>query len=87
MSAVYKKLLNYCLNFIIYFNFMKTELLKILIKVLIYALSLIAAYFGVTSLTSCSTSRDVVIKGRATIVTSDTTFIDHSRLFNYSYPH
>lgn len=66
---------------------MKTELLKILIKVLIYALSLIAAYLGVTSLTSCSTSRDVVIKGRSTILTTDTTYIEHNRLINYSYPY
>lgn len=62
---------------------MKTELFKILIKVLIYALSLIAAYLGVTSLTSCSTSRNVDIHGRATIVTHDTTFVEHTRLFNY----
>ena len=64
---------------------MKTELLKILIKVLIYALGLIATYLGVTSLTSCSTSRDVVVKGRAVIVTNDTTIIDHGRVFNYNY--
>lgn len=62
---------------------MKTELLKILIKVLIYALSLIAAYLGVTSLTSCSTSRDVVVRGRAVIVTTDSTFIEHNRNFDY----
>ena len=62
---------------------MKTELLKILIKVLIYALSLIAAYLGVTSLTSCSSSRDIVVRGRAVIVTSDTTFVEHNRNFDY----
>lgn len=62
---------------------MKTELLKILIKVLIYALSLIAAYLGVTSLTSCSSSRDVVVRGRAFIVTTDTTFVEHNRNFDY----
>lgn len=62
---------------------MKTELLKILIKVLIYALSLIAAYLGVTSLTSCSSSRDVVVRGRAVIVTTDTTFVEHNRNFDY----
>lgn len=62
---------------------MKTELLKILIKVLIYALSLIAAYLGVTSLTSCSSSRDVVVRGRAVIVTTDSTFVEHNRNFDY----
>ncbi len=63
---------------------MKTELLKILIKVLIYALSLIAAYLGVTSLTSCSTSRDVVVRGRAVIVTTDSTFVEHNRYLDYN---
>ena len=64
---------------------MKSEWLKILIKVFIYALGLIASYLGVTSLTSCSTSRDVVVRGRAVIVTNDTTIIDHGRVFNYNY--
>ena len=64
---------------------MKTDLLKMFIKVLIYALGLIASYLGVTSLTSCSTSRDVVVRGRAVIVTNDTTIIDHGRVFNYNY--
>lgn len=63
---------------------MKTELLKILIKVLIYALSLIGAYLGVTSLTSCSSSRDVVVRGRAVIVTTDSTFVEHNRNFDYN---
>ena len=62
---------------------MKKDFLVIIIKVLIYALSLIAAFLGVTSLTSCSTSRNVDIRGRATIVTSDTTYVEHTRLFNY----
>ena len=64
---------------------MKTELLKILIKVLIYALSLIGAYLGVTSLTSCSSSRDVFVRGRAVIVTTDSTFIEHNRNFDYHF--
>lgn len=62
---------------------MKSELLKILIKVLIYALGLIATYLGVTSLTSCSSSRDVVVRGRAVIVTTDSTFVEHNRNFDY----
>ena len=62
---------------------MKKDFLVILIKVLIYALGLIATYLGVTSLTSCSTSRDVVVRGRAVIVTTDSTFIEHNRNFDY----
>lgn len=56
---------------------MDKEIIKIIIKVAIYALGLIAAYFGVTSLASCSTSHNVVTRGRATIVTVDTTIVKH----------
>lgn len=56
---------------------MKIEFLKIIIKVAIYALGLIAAYFGVTSLTSCSTSHSVSSRGVSRIVTIDTTFVKH----------
>jgi hypothetical protein len=57
---------------------MKMEIIKIIIKVLLYALGLIAAYFGVTSLTSCSTSHNVVVRGRSTIVSIDTTIVNHN---------
>lgn len=43
-----------------------------------YALGLIAAYFGVTSLTSCSTSHNVSVRGRTTIISVDTTHVSHS---------
>ena len=56
---------------------MKTEIIKIIIKVALYALGLIAAYFGVSTLTSCSTSHNVVASGRTSIVTVDTTFVEH----------
>lgn len=56
---------------------MKKDLLVIVIKVAIYALGLVAAYFGVTSLSSCTYSRSTIGEGRATIVTIDTTFIQH----------
>lgn len=52
-------------------------MIKIIIKVALYALGLIAAYFGVTSLTSCSTSHKVVASGRTTIVSVDTTIVKH----------
>lgn len=57
---------------------MKKEIVQIIIKVALYALGLIAAYFGVTSLTSCSTSHNVVVSGRSTIVSVDTTIVKHS---------
>lgn len=57
---------------------MKKEVIKIIIKVALYALGLIAAYFGVSTMTSCSTSHNVVASGRTTIVSVDTTIIKHS---------
>lgn len=56
---------------------MKKEIIQIILKVAIYALGLIAAYFGVTSLASCSTSHSCSVCGRATIVTVDTTYVKH----------
>ena len=56
---------------------MKKDLLVIAIKVAIYALGLVAAYLGVTSLSSCAFSRSSVAEGCATIITTDTTFISH----------
>lgn len=56
---------------------MKTEIIKIIIKVAIYALGLIAAYLGVTSLTSCSTSYSTQSSGTARIITVDTTIVKH----------
>lgn len=60
-----------------YFCIMKTEIIKIIIKVALYALGLIAAYFGVTSLASCSTFHNVDACGRTTIVSVDTTIVKH----------
>lgn len=57
---------------------MKKEILQIIIKVAIYALGLIAAYLGVTSLSSCTYSRSSIAEGRATIITVDTTYIQHN---------
>ena len=57
---------------------MKKEIIKIVIKVLIYALGLIATYLGITSLTSCSSSSCVSSCGVARIVTIDTTFVKHN---------
>lgn len=57
---------------------MKKDIVKIIIKVALYALGLIAAYFGVSTMTSCSTSHNVVASGRTTIVTVDTTIVKHN---------
>lgn len=66
---------------------MKKEIVKIIIKVALYALGLIAAYFGVSTMTSCSTSHNIVASGRTTIVSVDTTIVKHNgsvRFKNYS---
>lgn len=64
-------------NFYSYLCTMKKEIVKIIIKIALYALGLIAAYFGVSSMTSCSTSHNVVVRGRSTIVSVDTTIVKH----------
>lgn len=56
----------------------KKELIKIIIKVLIYALGLIGGYFGVTAMMSCSSQRQVVTRGVGRIITVDTVYIDHN---------
>lgn len=66
---------------------MNKEIIKIIIKVALYALGLIAAYFGVSTMTSCSTSHNVAVRGRTTIVSVDTTIVKHNgfvRSKNYS---
>lgn len=62
---------------------MNKDLIKLLFKILIYVITAVAGFLGVSCFTSCSTSRDVVVKGRAVIVTNDTTVIDHTRNFDY----
>lgn len=57
---------------------MKKEIVQIIIKVAIYALGLIAAYLGVSAMTSCSSSHSIQSYGRATIITTDTTFVKHN---------
>jgi hypothetical protein len=56
---------------------MKNQIIKIIIKIALYALGLIAAYFGVSTMTSCSTSHNFAVSGRSIIVTKDTTIVKH----------
>jgi hypothetical protein len=57
---------------------MNKEFIKIIIKVLIYALGLIGTYFGVSSLISCTVQRQFDSSGKGTIIVSDTTHFSHS---------
>lgn len=68
---------------------MNKEVLKIIVKVLIYALGLIGSYLGISALTSCTSSRAVECHGKTTILVQDSTIIEHSsdyfRNFKYRY--
>lgn len=57
---------------------MNKEIIKIIIKVVIYALGLIATYLGITSLSSCSSSHNVESTGVTRIYVTDTTFVKHN---------
>lgn len=60
---------------------MKKDYLEVVLKVVIYACSLLLAVLGVSAVTSCSVTRDTAISGRALIVTTDTTVVNHSGSF------
>lgn len=62
----------------------KKEWLKIMLRVLIYALGLIAAALGITSMTSCKAYHYTDGNGRAVIITTatDTTVINHRGVFH-----
>lgn len=64
------------------FCLMNKELIKLIIKILVYILTAVAGFFGVSTLVSCSSHRDVVVRGRAVIVTTDSTFVEHNRNFD-----
>lgn len=61
----------------------KKELFKIIIKVLIYALSLVGAYLGITSLQSCSTSQNVTHRGTGVIHYVDTILTNGSSTLKF----
>nr|DAH50882.1 MAG TPA: hypothetical protein [Microviridae sp.] len=61
----------------------KKDIIIIVIKVIVYACTLVLSVLGVTSLTSCSVQRDTTIAGKATIITTDTTYVLHNSFINY----
>lgn len=63
----------------------KKIIFKFVIKVLLYALTLIASYFGVSSLASCTAYRSVDSVGRSRIVFADTTYISHKGCYNLKF--
>lgn len=61
----------------------KNDIIVIIIKVILYACTLILGVLGVTSLTSCSVAKDTSVVGKATIITTDTTFVLHNTYLAY----
>lgn len=56
---------------------MNKELIKLLCKLLLYIITAVAGFFGVSSLTSCASSSSVQIRGKTQVISVDTTFINH----------
>lgn len=63
---------------------MKKVILKIVVKVIIYALGLFASYLGISSLTSCSVSHDMVHRGTGYVQYFDTIHVNGSNSFHYA---
>lgn len=56
---------------------MNKELLKLIFKILLYIITAVAGFFGVSSLTSCASSASVQIRGKTLVVSVDSTIIHH----------
>lgn len=61
----------------------KEDICIIILKVVIYACTLALGVLGVSAITSCSASRDVDVVGKTTIVTVDTTRINHNTYIKF----
>lgn len=59
---------------------MKKELIVILLKVLAYAIGLLLAYLGVSSLASCSTASRASLSGHRLLIGVDTTYVHYDGL-------
>ncbi len=62
---------------------MKKDIIKFIIKVVIYALGLIASYLGIASLSSCSIKRDFVHHGTGVFHYVDTLHVSGSNNIYY----
>lgn len=56
---------------------MNKELIKLIFKILLYIITALAGFFGVSSLASCASSASVFVRGKTQVVSVDTTFINH----------
>lgn len=61
----------------------KKDFLIVLLKVVVFAATAFLSVLGVTTLTSCNTTKSVDIVGRTHIYTVDTTIVDHKTFVSY----
>lgn len=66
---------------------MNKELVKIIVKVLIYLLTLIGAYLGINAMTSCTASRQSQTSGRGVGVFNftDTIHVEHGNIVKFNF--
>lgn len=62
---------------------MSKEVIKIVLKVIAYAITLILGYLGVNAMVSCTVQHALDAQGRTIIVTNDTTVINHDGSLKY----
>lgn len=61
----------------------KKDFLILFLKVVVFAATALLSVLGVTTLTSCNTSKSIDIEGRTHIYTTDTTTVQHKTFFSY----
>lgn len=62
---------------------MKQKTIQLILKILAAVLAVLCSFFGVTAYTSCTVTRSTDIQGRAVVVTTDTTVINHTGTINF----
>lgn len=61
----------------------KKDFLIVVLKVVVFTATAFLSVLGVTTLTSCNTSKSVDIVGRTHIYTTDTTSVYHKTFLSY----
>lgn len=61
----------------------KKDFLIVLLKVVAFSATAFLSVLGVSTLTSCNTSKSVEIQGRSYIYTVDTTIVNHKTFVSY----
>lgn len=56
---------------------MNKEFIKLICKILLYIITAVAGFFGISSFTSCASSASVQVRGKTQVISVDTTFINH----------